>query len=494
MEVEKKIQEQIDLIPARTGVYKFYDEIGELLYIGKALNLRSRVMSYFRDTHLDRPHIISMIPRINSIETIETDGEVEALVLESALIKQKKPPYNILHKDDKSYAYIFISTHEKIPLVKVVRPTKNDKYTKGRLFGPYPKGRGIRQVFRYIRKLYPFCTCVNPKEPCLYFHMGQCQGPHFGYVTREEYMESISEIIKFLEGKKKRHVSAIENKMKLYAREQKFEQAAILRNQIDDLKHLGNRINVTYNSSEEDFKERRTTLLKGELLTIGENLGINTPTRIECYDISNIQGTHAYGSMVVAVDGKPESSQYRAFKIRENDTPNDFAMLAEVLRRRIAHIGKNPDDSSLNAKPDMILIDGGKGQLSAVSNLIPEGVFLIGISKGKAMKRKGGVKKDQFWVIVDDSSEQVRINSPRILINLRDEAHRFALKHHRGARKFHKKKSILDSIKGIGPTKKKGLIREFGSVEGIKKATVEDVQKVVKNEKLADEIKAVLHE
>ncbi|MCA9375029.1 GIY-YIG nuclease family protein, partial [Candidatus Dojkabacteria bacterium] len=205
--MEQRIQELIDLIPRRTGVYKFYDQNGELLYIGKALNLNSRVTSYFRQDHTDRPHIIPMIPKIYNIEYIETENEVEALVLESALVHKQQPKYNVMLKDDKSYAWIYISTHEKVPRIEIVRSIDPKSFKNGRLFGPYPSGRAVLQVFRYIRKLYPFCTCKNPKEPCLYYHMGLCPGPHFDYISHEEYMKNIGEIIKFLQGKKKRHVS-----------------------------------------------------------------------------------------------------------------------------------------------------------------------------------------------------------------------------------------------------------------------------------------------
>lgn len=514
-----ELSNQLDLLPNRTGIYKFFDQEGTLLYIGKALNLRSRVNSYFRDTHADRPHIISMIPRIFKIEYIEADSEVEALVLESALIKQNQPPYNVDQRDDKSYAYIYVSTQDRFPTVKVVRTVKNEQYKKGKLFGPYPSGRAVKQVFRYIRKMYPFCTCIKPKEPCLYFHMGQCPGPYFGYVTEKEYRNNIGEILKFLDGRKKRHLSQIEREMKMYAMNQQFEQAAILRDQISDLKHLGNRISASYGVSEEQYVERRSNLIKTELKQIAEQLGVKSLKRIECYDISNIQGTNAYGSMVVAIDGQPETSQYRAFKIREKDTPDDYEMHRETMRRRIAHINNDPNDTSLNSKPDLILIDGGKGQLNAIKDIVPDNILVMGISKGRSRKKKGLRMMDQFWVFREgiyidksqkldptgnlaDTSEgnqslrpvldteslivEMRFKNSRILSNLRDESHRFALKHHRKARGFYKKRSILDSVKGIGPKKKKELIKTFGSTLEMKKASVDQLDQIIKNRKVSE--------
>ncbi|MCB9790591.1 excinuclease ABC subunit UvrC [Candidatus Nomurabacteria bacterium] len=486
--MEQRIQELIDLIPRRTGVYKFYDQNGELLYIGKALNLNSRVTSYFRQDHTDRPHIIPMIPKIYNIEYIETENEVEALVLESALVHKQQPKYNVMLKDDKSYAWIYISTHEKVPRIEIVRSIDPKSFKNGRLFGPYPSGRAVLQVFRYIRKLYPFCTCKNPKEPCLYYHMGLCPGPHFDYISHEEYMKNIGEIIKFLQGKKKRHVSGIEKEMKLAASEEDFEKAAELRDKLQDLRHLSGGFKFSYLNSEREFKESRYKMVLSELESIKSDLGIGSVARIECYDISNIQGEDAYGSMVVSIDGIPKHSEYRVFKIKSKDTPDDFEMLHEVLSRRIKHIGNPKSDESLSMKPDIILIDGGKGQLSAVRDVVPKDTFLLGISKGRHLKRKGKRKEDQFWVLRGKISLMIKINSPRILINLRDEAHRFALKHHRNARKFRKKKSMLDSIKGVGAKRKKKLIERFGSLDEIRKASIKEIDSVVKNTALAEKI------
>jgi excinuclease ABC subunit C len=488
MEISENIQSQLDLLPNRTGIYKFYSSENEILYIGKALNLRSRVYSYFRDTHSDRPQIITMIPLIERIQIVETENEVEALVLEAALIKKHQPKYNSMLKDGKSYAYIYIDTRSEFPTVKVVRNLTQSQHNKGRVFGPYPNGKATKQLFRYIRKLYPFCTCVKPKEPCLYFHMGQCPGPFFGNISVEEYRENINQIIKFLEGKRKRHIGELEKEMGYYASLQEFERAAELRDKIADLKHLGHQVKFSELNPEIDYRDNRKLMLLSELEQIAEVLNMPDLKRIECYDISNIQGKMSYGSMVVTIDGESSSADYRIFKIKEKDTPDDFAMLNEVLKRRLAHIDKDNVDSSLNAKPDLILIDGGKGQLSAVRDLIPENIQLLGISKGRHMKRKGMRKKDQFWKVEGDETVQVRIQKPRILVNLRDEAHRFALKHHRKLRKFTQKKSVLDGIKGIGPKKKKGLIQKFGSVANMKGASLEDINSVVKNEKLSKEV------
>lgn len=483
-----EIKAQLDLLPNRVGVYKFYDEKGTLLYVGKAVNLYARVSSYFRDEHFDRPHIIPMIPRISRMETIETENEIEALVLESALVKNNQPRYNVMLKDDKSYAWIYIATQDEIPKIHIVRSTSAEDLKRGRLFGPYPSGRAVRQVYRYIRKLHPFCTCNNPTKPCLYYHLGMCNSPVFGEHSIEEYRANINEIIKFLDGRKKRHVSELEREMKELARNHEFEKAAQIRDKIEDLKHLGNKIDVGYSGAEEDYIESRNKLLRSELDSIASQLNMAQLTRIECYDISNIQGTLSYGSMVVAEDGVNMPKQYRIFKVRTVEGSDDFASLREVLGRRLRHIDDDMKDESLSTKPDMILIDGGKGQLSAVSDIIPEDIFLIGITKGRKYKRKGGRKRDEFWVVRNGVTLQIPIKKPRILITLRDEAHRFALKHHRKARKAYQQKSVLDVVKGIGPKKKKLLVKEYGSVKNIWEAGPEKVSLTLKDTKLVNSL------
>lgn len=493
MKKTQSIQNQLDLLPSRVGVYKFYDLNAEILYVGKAVNLRARVSSYFREDHYDRPHIIPMISKIVQIEFIETENEIEALVLETALIKKLLPKFNIDQKDDKSYAWIYISMMDELPQVNIIRSINRKRFKNGRVFGPYPSGRAIRQLYKYIRQLHPFCTCTNPTRPCLYYHMGLCINPKFGEYTHEQYMESINGIIKFLEGNKKRHIFEMEKKMKNYAADQKYESAAELRDKIVDLKHLGNRIRGRKKVDDIEYIENRNKMLSAEVKHIAKELGVESLDRIECYDISNIQGEHSYGSMVVSLDGQRETSQYRAFKIKTVIGPDDYASLHEVLQRRVRHIKNNPNDTSLNSRPNMVLIDGGKGQLRSVADVIPEGVFLLGISKGRKYKKQGGRKVDEFWVNRNGVILQIKIKNPRVLINLRDEAHRFALKHHRKARQFTKKKSILDTVKGLGPKGKKKLLIKFGSVESMKKVSVLELNNVINNKGVSDRLYSELH-
>ncbi len=487
----KNIESQIEEIPLRPGVYKFFNKNGEILYVGKALSLRSRVRSYFRDEHTDRPHIVPMIPQIENIETIETSNEIEAVVLESALIKQYMPKYNIELKDDKSYAWIYINTKDELPTVKIVRSTKLDEFKRGKLFGPYPDGKAVKQVFRYIRKLHPFCTCNNPKEPCLYYRLGLCNNPKFGEYTVEEYRNGINEIIKFLSGKKKNHIKSLHKEMDNFAKNKEYEKAAILRDKIHDLEHLGE--DIMYYKNEKQYMEHQLNVSEMQLEKIQKDLElVNKISRIECYDISNLQGKDAYGSMSVSIDGFLKNSQYRIFKIKTLDTPNDFDMLKEVIQRRLANIGNNSDES-LNGKPDLIVLDGGKGQLSKIQEFIPDDIALLAISKGKALKRKGLRKKDQFWYVKfspegEKTMTEVRLQTPVIIIRLRDEAHRFAIKHHRNLRSKNEKISVLDKIEGIGDKRRRALIKRFKSVEGIKKASLDEINEVLNNKKLAEAV------
>lgn len=482
--------DKIQMIPPTPGVYKFLNEKGDIIYIGKAINLKSRVSSYFTSNHADRPRIIHMIPLITDIDFTVTDNEIEALVLESALVKQFLPLYNSDLKDDKSYAWLYINTKDEYPTVKIIRTIKKGEYNRGKLFGPYPSGRSIKRVFNYVRKIYPFCTSKDPTKPCFYSRIGLCPGPN---ATKEEYNANIQGIIDFLKGNNQSHLKYLEAKMLEYSTNSEYEKAAEIRDKIADLKYLGSEIKFTYFNSEDEYIDDRGQRAKTQVKKIASILGLEKLVRIECYDISNIQGKLAYGSMVVSVDGTPTNSQYRIFRIKTVYVPNDPLMLKEVLRRRFAHIGKDKDES-LNQKPDLILIDGGKGQLSVIKEEIPSDIFTLGITKGRRYKRKGGRLKDEF--IRYSNEEVVPVNLGKytqVLSILRDEAHRFAILHHRKLRKFVQKKSILDDVKGLGPISKRKLLREFGSVSELKKLTSDQLYTVLKNKVTVENLLKALH-
>lgn len=465
----------------KPGIYKFLDKNKKVLYVGKAVNLKQRVSSYFNGNLNDRPWVAKMIPLVRDIETVVTENELEALVLESALIKKYKPKYNSDLKDDKSYSWIHISTNDEFPKLKVVRNKDIKNVKKGRLFGPYPSGSSVKRVFTYLRKIYPFCTCEKAKKECLYFHLGLCPGPYQGHISKEDYRKNIDGIIKFLTGEKKSFVKKLENDMKIYSQNKQYEKAAELRDKISDLKYLGSSLRGDFFEDEKSYELRKESLYKKIFSELREELKLIKLERIECYDISNIQGQEAYGSMVVSENGEIENSEYRVFKIKESNTPNDPVMLKEVLTRRF----KN---EKMTKYPDVVLIDGGKGQLSVVSSAVPGGILLLGISKGKRLKRKGFRSKDEFWIHRDGETNRVYIRNEKLLINLRDEAHRFAITYHKKARVKKGLRSQLLKIEGVGENRAKKLMMKFNGIEGIKNARLEDVDKIIKNKKVSESV------
>ncbi len=480
---------KLESLPYTPGIYKFLDEKGNILYIGKAINLHSRVNSYFKQELYDRPRIRQMMPLVADIKIQETNNEIEALILESALVKETQPTFNSVLKDDKSYAWIYITTKEKFPTVKIVRSIKKGDFKKGRMFGPYPSGYTVKRVYTYLRKIYPFCTCKNKDcKSSLNFHIGLCPGPYAGAITQEKYRENIDNIIRFLNGKQVNHIKRLEKEMEMYSKKEDFEKAGQLRDRVKDLKYIGESIDFTYYDDTLSYKNRREKAREKSFGYLELELGVKGLKRIECYDISNMQGKHAYGSMVVAQDGEIKRSDYRIFKIKGKDTPDDFAMLKEVLQRRFSNMGKNTD-SSLTKRPDIVLIDGGVGQMSSVMDSIPNGVLLMGISKGKHLKRVGKRKIDEYWISRDGEIYQIEISSPEILTDLRNEAHRFAISHYRKQSMKESKRSVLDSIVGVGEKRKKALIKSFGSIDTLKKAPLEDIVNVVKDRNVAKRVK-----
>lgn len=478
--MNSNIQKKIDVLPDVPGIYKFLNSKGEILYIGKAISLKKRVSSYFHLDLRDRPRIIQMIPLIFDIQIIETNNEIEALILESALVKKYQPTFNTDLKDDKSYAWIYIDTKSEFPTVKIVRTIKKGEYSRGKLFGPFPSGFTVKRVYSYLRKLYPFCTCKNKDcKTSLYFHIGLCPGPYAGAISKDDYRKNINNIIRFLSGKQQNHIKRLEKEMIKYSKKEDFERASQLRDRINDLKYIGQDIDFTYYDNIESYESRREKARKTSFNYLAMELAIPKLHRIECYDISNIQGKYAYGSMVVALEGNLDRSEYRIFKIKGSDLPNDYLMLKEVLSRRF---------KDKTAIPNIVLIDGGKGQLSSVAKLIPSNTLLMGISKGRYLKKKGKNIKDEFWVVKNNEILRMSIDNPEILVDLRNEAHRFAILHYRKRSIKEQKKSILDQIDGIGIKRRKELLKSFGSIEGIKKANYEEIYSVIKNNRVSKNI------
>jgi excinuclease ABC subunit C len=394
----KKLYEKLPINP---GVYFMKDTKGKLLYIGKAANLRRRVASYFLRSH-DR-RIESLVNQIAKVEYQETDSALEALILEAALIKKNQPPYNVLEKDDTSFLFIEI-TKETYPRVLLVRGRMP---VKGERFGPFLSSQQSRQALRFIRKIFPFS--VHPADkigkfarPCFDFEVGICPGTCVKAVSRQNYLKDIRNIKIFLNGKKKMVLKNLKKEMVLASKNMEFEQAAKIKRQIFSLEHI----------QDAGFINETETLLDEKKL------------RLEGYDISNISGDSAVGSMVVFIGGKPAKSEYRKFKIRGPSSPDDTRMMKEVLIRRFGNDW---------AHPDVILVDGGLPQVNAAKNILHKlglNIPLVGIAKGPERKRN-----DFFGNIPSGVTEKE-------LIALRDEAHRFAIKYHKKVRaeKFLKKR------------------------------------------------------
>ena len=284
------VKDKLSKLPISTGIYKFLDKQGNILYVGKALNLRNRVASYFNKDIADRPRIRQMMPYIADLDIVETTNEIESLVLEAALIKEYKPKYNSDLKDDKSYSYIFVTTKDEFPTVKIVRNISDEELKKGEIFGPYPNSNATKRIFTYLRKLYPFCTSCDPKSKreSLYYFLGLCPGPYHGHISKEEYRKNINEIIKFLKGRKKGQIYDLEREMKRLSKTKQYEYAAVLRDRISDLKYLGEKVDLEYGEAGSKYISRRKEMLKESFREIGMELGIRELKAYRMVTISQI--------------------------------------------------------------------------------------------------------------------------------------------------------------------------------------------------------------
>jgi len=582
--------EKIAEFPEKPGVYIMKDKRGRIIYIGKAVSLKNRVRSYFQSPKNLPVKVASMVPKIENIEYIVTDSEVEALILECNLIKFNRPKYNILLRDDKQYPYIKIATSQPFPRLEVVRRVKKDG---ARYFGPYADVGAMREAIDVINKVFPIRSCkkdlsqVPLKErPCLNYYIKRCLAPCQGSVEQEEYDEMIKNIIMFLEGKQETLIKQLREKMEEEAAKLDFEKAAILRDQISALQKVLEEQKIVstdmtdqdiiamargidtvciqvffvregklverepfilsntkgaerkevltafvkqfYNNTNfipkeiiiEEEIEDKTTIQewlygkkgskvyisipkRGEKKKLAEMVAENAriyleqienkdereklknmqaleelqkylglkdiPHRIEAFDISNTQGTESVASMVVFEEGQPKKEDYRKFKIKTVEGPNDFESMREVIFRRFkrAILG----DEKFNNLPDLLLIDGGKGQLryarEALRELGLESIFTIGLAKEFEHIFVEG--KEEPIVLPEDSEALYLVQ------RVRDEAHRFAITFHRSLRSKRNLKSALDDIPGIGKARRLALFKTFGSLEGIRQASVEEL-------------------
>lgn len=545
--MNKELEESLKLVPTLPGCYIYYDKNGEIIYVGKAKNLKRRVSSYFHKKH-DRVKVAVLVSKIERMEYIITDSEVEALILEAHLIKKHKPKYNILLKDDKKYPY-FLITDEDYPRITVVRK-KNINPDKGKFYGPYTNSRAMYSTLDFLKKIFPLKQCKTPKfsnRPCLYYHIGKCMAPCQGKVTPQEYQNIVAQVELFLSGKQTELIKKLKTQMEEYAKNEQYEKAARMRDSYLDLQktlehqkvvyenarlnediiaviyeegifavtilliregRLIDKKDFTYFVENEDkdeffktfFQEYYSTLMlefpdkivSTDLENIGdkqlyqdwleiishkkikisygkskqgrelaqlaqknvqnlfENARIkklasirddfnevgaylqetlkltNFPNRIECYDISHIQGTNTVASMVVFYNGMSKKTAYKKFKLKTTEgKPDDFLSMKEVLTRRLSRLGEKNWE-----KPDLIIIDGGKGQLSSVMEVVEE-MGITGIDFVSLAKR-------EEEVFLPHQSKSIRIpmnsNAMFLIQRIRDEAHRFAITYHRSLR------------------------------------------------------------
>ena len=401
------IKTKVKALPTGSGVYLFKDAAGSVIYAGKAVNIRKRVESYFRanTASLKTDLLVSHIARI---ETIPTASEAQALILEASLIKQYQPKYNVELKDGKTYPFIQM-TKEEFPLVSVVRfNARKHKDVNAELYGPYVNPTLIREALQIIRKIFPFRTCEPFADKlCLYYDLGLCQGPCEGKIGKEDYQRNIHSVRLILDGKKDDLYRSLRLEMERLSRCRDFEGAGRLRDQIRAIGALYSGTgDINY------FKEAEQ---------LQRAIGLRAaPVRIECFDVSNIMGNQSVGSMVSFLNGKPDKNNYRRFRIKTVKGIDDFQMIAEIVKRRYARLQKEG-----TSFPDLIVIDGGKGQLgAAVKELKKLNLSLPVISLAK--------QEEEIFVPGKRDSLKLAHDSLglKLLMRVRDEAHRFGLKYH----------------------------------------------------------------
>lgn len=615
------IEEELKKLPAKPGVYIMRNSKDEIIYVGKAVVLKNRVRQYFQNSRNHSEKIRQMVEHIDHFEYIITDSEIEALVLECNLIKEHMPKYNTMLKDDKTYPYIRVTVNEAYPRVSMTREHKRDK---SKYFGPYVNVTAVKDTLDLLRRIYKIRTCnrVLPKDigkerPCLYYHMGQCDAPCQGFISKADYRTNIDEVIEFLNGNYTRVGKLLEEKMAAAAEALEFEEAAKLRDLLNSVKQIASRQKITdteqidrdiiafakdkdeavvqtffirngkmigrdhfhlsgvldvedgeimasfikqfyagtpyipkeiflaVQTDDEELltqwlsakrgqrvylkvpqkgdkeklvelarknaelvlhqdleeikrEEARTT---GALKELAQYLNLPMVDRIESYDISNTAGFESVGSMVVYEKGKPKKADYRKFKIKTVQGPDDYASMYEVLTRRFMHgqmereqlRDKQMDESlgNFTRYPDLILMDGGKGQVSIASQVLSElnlNIAVCGMVKDDNHRTRGLYYNNEELPI-DKSSELFKL-----ITRIQDETHRFAIEYHRSLRQKKQVHSILDDINGIGPKRRRALMKYFQSLEAIRTAEVEEIMKVPSmNRQSAEEVYNFFH-
>ena len=597
------IEEELKKLPGRPGVYIMHDEHDDIIYVGKAISLKNRVRQYFQSSRNKSVKIEQMVERIRRFEYIVTDSELEALVLECNLIKEHRPKYNTMLKDDKSYPFIKVTVGEPYPRVLFARNMKKDK---SRYFGPYTSAGAVKDTIELIRKLYKLRSCnrslprdIGKERPCLYYHIGQCKAPCQGMISQEAYRRSIEDALEFLNGNQAPVIQMLEEKMNEASENMEFESAIEYRDLINSIHQISQRQKITRGDGEDKdvlalavegndavvqvffirggkmigrdhfylrvaphdtkkgilgsfirqfyagtpfvprelmleveiedhelieawlsekrgqkvylrvpkkgtkeklvelaaenagivLRQDKERIKREEGRTIGavheleKLLDIDRAMRMEAFDISNISGFESVGSMIVYEKGKPKRSDYRKYKIKSVQGPDDYASMEEVLTRRFTHgleerkeleqKGMGHEMGSFSRFPDLLMMDGGRGQVNVALRVLDKlnlSIPVCGMVKDD-FHRTRGLYFNNVEIPIDPHSEGFRL-----ITRIQDEAHRFAIEYHRSLRSKQQVHSILDDIEGIGPTRRKALMRTFKSMEAVRDASLEELE------------------
>lgn len=611
------IEEELKKLPAKPGVYLMHDEKDEIIYVGKAISLKNRVRQYFQSSRNKGVKIEQMVTHIRRFEYIVTDSELEALVLECNLIKEHRPKYNTMLMDDKTYPFIKVTVQEPFPRIMMVRRQVKDK---AKYFGPFTSSQAVKDIIDMVRKLYHLRSCsrnlprdIGKERPCLYYHIKQCDAPCQGYISGEQYRESIDEVVKFLSGHYDGILKELEEKMLEASEQMEFEKAIEYRELIGSVKKISEKQKITdagkpgedrdvlavareagdavvqvffirggrligrdhfylrtdpdetkaeiltsfikqfyagtpyiprelllpYELDEADVLMEWLTRRRGHKVTftvpkkgekeklcelaqknaamvlakdkehlireanrttgavreLEEIIGVSGIRRMEAFDISNTNGFASVGSMVVYEDGKPKRSDYRKFRIKGVVGADDYASMREVLTRRFTHGLKEKEEGkefgSFTVFPDLILMDGGKGQVHIAEEVLEElhiNIPVCGMVKDDRHRTRGLYYHDEELPIRADSE------AFKLITRVQDEAHRFAIEFHRKLRGQGQVHSILDDIPGVGPKRRKDLMKHFQSLDAIRQAEIEDLKKLpTMNEKSARDVYNFFH-
>ena len=598
-----QIEEELKKLPGQPGVYIMHDAKDAIIYVGKAISLKNRVRQYFQSSRDKTAKIRQMVSKIARFEYIVTDSELEALVLECNLIKEHRPRYNTMLKDDKTYPYIKVTASEEYPRILFSRQMKKDK---NKYFGPFTSAGAVKDTIELIRKIYRIRACsrklpqdMGKDRPCLYYPIHQCDAPCQGYISQADYQKSVKQAVGFLNGQYEPVMKYLEEKMRTASETMEFEKAIEYRDLLDSVRKVAQKQKITSQSMEdrdiiamakderdavvqvffvrdgkligrEHFhmnltgseskaeilnsfvkqfyagtpfvpheiwvqeeledaeviasfltarrgqkvrfvvpkmgeKERLVELAEknakmvlsqdkekikreelrtiGAMNQIGSWIGLSGIKRVEAYDISNISGFESVGSMIVYENGRPKRNDYRKFRIRTVQGPNDYASMREVLLRRFSHgleetkklqaEGGDLAMGSFTRFPDLLMMDGGRGQVNIALEVLRElqlEIPVCGMVKDDNHRTRG-LYYQNVEIPIDRHSEGFQL-----ITRIQDEAHRFAIEYHRSLRGKEQVRSVLDDIKGIGPARRKSLMRTFKTIEAVREASVEELE------------------